>query len=198
MRPSTLLDVLLETAAVLDSEDRYTPKASTGARDVDGDVCGYTTPEAYTFTLIGACRLAVRNLGITGQRDRRIAYDASEAVEAHLTCSHRVPSVDRRTTWRETDWDRATYEMVITALDDAILGTEIPIKPAEIELEDLILTPRTYNALHRRGVRHAGHLVALTRDQLERIPNLGKKTLSEIDAALATVGLSLAGTEATR
>jgi DNA-directed RNA polymerase subunit alpha len=58
-------------------------------------------------------------------------------------------------------------------------------------IEELDLSVRAQNALHNEGIKTIGDLVAKTDDDLLKFRNFGRKSLEEIKAALAAVGLSL-------
>ena len=58
-------------------------------------------------------------------------------------------------------------------------------------IKDLELPVRATNALQTENILQIGDLVQLTEKQLLRYPNLGKKTLEEIQLALASRGLTL-------
>ena len=50
----------------------------------------------------------------------------------------------------------------------------------EIEIDDLELSVRSYNALKNAGINKLDELISLSREDLYRIPNLGKKTVLEL------------------
>jgi DNA-directed RNA polymerase subunit alpha len=58
-------------------------------------------------------------------------------------------------------------------------------------LEALGLTSRPHNMLTRVGVETVSDLVAQSRVQLMNIPDFGRKSLEEVEEALAAKGLSL-------
>ncbi len=62
-------------------------------------------------------------------------------------------------------------------------------------LDDLELSGRTLNTLRADGIETIGELVARTAQDLLRMPNLGRKSLAEIEEALARFGLRLGITE---
>lgn len=120
----TVLDVLLGAAAVLDAEDRYTARScgATHAVDANGKPCGYTTDRAAAFTVLGACKLAARNLDLgKSDADLLLAWDAFHAVEQILGQRPRVPYIGP-VYWTVDSWRKITYSMVVDAIDQAILG----------------------------------------------------------------------------
>jgi len=58
-------------------------------------------------------------------------------------------------------------------------------------VEELDLSARAYNGLKYRQIRTVGDLIQFSRDDMLAIKNVGRKTLAEIEAALAGLGVSL-------
>ena len=58
-------------------------------------------------------------------------------------------------------------------------------------IEDMDLTVRSYNCLKREGVTTIGELVNKTEEDLLEIRNFGQKSIDEVKAKLAELGLSL-------
>lgn len=67
--------------------------------------------------------------------------------------------------------------------------TEEVNKNADIDLIDLPLSMRSYNALKRHGYTKVGQLTELTEEDLMAFRNLGKKSLKEIEDNLNKLGL---------
>ncbi|WP_109282390.1 DNA-directed RNA polymerase subunit alpha C-terminal domain-containing protein [Streptomyces orinoci] len=89
---------------------------------------------------------------------------------------------------------REVVEAVKTKLADPDRGEEgmLNIDPMLLRpIEDLELTVRSANCLKAEDIFSIGDLVSRTEDELLRSPNLGRKSLDEIKAALAARGLSL-------
>ena len=61
-----------------------------------------------------------------------------------------------------------------------------------LPIEDLDLSVRSYNCLKREGVSTVGELVTKTEQDLLDIRNFGQKSIEEVKAKLAEMGLSLA------
>jgi DNA-directed RNA polymerase subunit alpha len=59
-----------------------------------------------------------------------------------------------------------------------------------IPIEELTLSVRSYNCLKRRGIQTINELTAMTKSQVEKIKNLGKKSLREIQKQLVEYGLT--------
>ncbi|NEE00225.1 DNA-directed RNA polymerase subunit alpha [Phytoactinopolyspora halotolerans] len=78
-------------------------------------------------------------------------------------------------------------------------GIEIGPSPVDAQLaadlalpiEDLQLTVRSYNCLKREGIHTVGELVARSEADLLDIRNFGQKSIDEVKAKLATMGLGL-------
>lgn len=88
------------------------------------------------------------------------------------------------------------------ALDSYILATEM-LKRRQVILEarvigkssqfieELELTMRTSNCLKEAKIHTVGQLEQWTRDELLRLPNLGRKSLKEVEEQLEKMGLKL-------
>src|ERR1700754_2799214 len=78
-------------------------------------------------------------------------------------------------------------------------GIEIGPSPVDAQLaadlalpiEDLQLTVRSYNCLKREGIHSVGELVSRSEADLLDIRNFGQKSIDEVKAKLATMGLGL-------
>ena len=70
------------------------------------------------------------------------------------------------------------------SVSDALLGPDNT-------LEDVGLSARARNSLHRVGFHTLGAITERSRSELDAIPNLGVKTLIEIETTLARHGLAL-------
>ena len=64
---------------------------------------------------------------------------------------------------------------------------EIFLRP----VEGLSLSLRTFHGLRSADIKHVGELVQCTEHELLEIKNFGRKSLNEIKAILADLGLSL-------
>jgi len=60
-----------------------------------------------------------------------------------------------------------------------------------LPVEDLQLTVRSYNCLKREGIHAVGELIARSEQDLLDIRNFGSKSIDEVKAKLAEMGLSL-------
>jgi DNA-directed RNA polymerase subunit alpha len=78
-------------------------------------------------------------------------------------------------------------------------GIEIGPSPVDAQLaadmalpiEDLQLTVRSYNCLKREGIHTVGELISRSEADLLDIRNFGQKSIDEVKAKLATMGLTL-------
>jgi DNA-directed RNA polymerase subunit alpha len=61
----------------------------------------------------------------------------------------------------------------------------------DILIEELELGVRSYNCLKRAGIQTVGDLVSKTENELNAIPNFGKKSIDEVVETLHARGLSL-------
>ncbi len=193
----TVLDVLLGAAALLESENRYTPIAGRGgARDANGAVCSFGTARAHAFTLGGACKRALRDLGGTTQAELRLARTAVNFIQADLPHTH--IGGHRGFDWYSSAWSLITFDDISRALDAAILGDAPPALPLYVDddpepvVDDLCgLNVRAGNALRHRGIVPLAQLIEFRRDELAALPGVGPGTLANIEIALARHGLSL-------
>ena len=61
----------------------------------------------------------------------------------------------------------------------------------DILIEELELGVRSYNCLKRAGIQTVGDLVAKSENELNAIPNFGKKSIDEVIETLHARGLAL-------
>lgn len=59
-----------------------------------------------------------------------------------------------------------------------------------MKIEDLDLSIRAYNCLKRKGVNTVADLIKMKREELASMKNFGKKSLEEVERALAKIGLA--------
>ncbi|MDQ0340214.1 DNA-directed RNA polymerase subunit alpha [Caldalkalibacillus uzonensis] len=64
-------------------------------------------------------------------------------------------------------------------------------KVLEMTIEELDLSVRSYNCLKRAGINTVQELTQKTEEDMMKVRNLGKKSLEEVQAKLAELGLSL-------
>ena len=84
-------------------------------------------------------------------------------------------------------------------LSDEVSNTEIMIdkddsengKVLETTIEELDLSVRSFNCLKRAGINTVEDLINKTEEDMMKVRNLGKKSLEEVIAKLASLGLSL-------
>jgi DNA-directed RNA polymerase subunit alpha len=71
----------------------------------------------------------------------------------------------------------------------------IPSHKAEMPIEQLELSQRTYNCLKRSQITKVAQIMERTTDELLQLRNFGQKSLLELEEKLREHGLSLQGTE---
>ena len=84
-------------------------------------------------------------------------------------------------------------------LDEATSELEILVekeedqkeKTLEMTIEELELSVRSYNCLKRAAINTVEELTGKTEEEMMKVRNLGKKSLDEVKAKLAELGLSL-------
>lgn len=62
--------------------------------------------------------------------------------------------------------------------------------PHKWKIDSLSFSARTYNALNRHGIKSLGDIAALSREDVQDIRNLGRKSFEEVEAKLESFGLS--------
>jgi len=88
---------------------------------------------------------------------------------------------------------------LFTSLTEVSNNTEILVEPKEdnksnvldMTIEELDLSVRSYNCLKRAGINTVYQLTQKTEEDMMKVRNLGKKSLEEVQAKLAALGLSL-------
>ena len=68
-------------------------------------------------------------------------------------------------------------------------------KMLEMAIEDLDLSVRSFNCLKRSGAKTLRDLTEMTRDDLMKVRNLGKKSMEEVIEKLGSLGFSFAKSE---
>ena len=84
-------------------------------------------------------------------------------------------------------------------LSDEVSNTEIMVdkddtengKVLETTIEELDLSVRSFNCLKRAGINTVEDLINKTEEDMMKVRNLGRKSLEEVIAKLASLGLSL-------
>lgn len=66
---------------------------------------------------------------------------------------------------------------------------------ADMSIDELELTVRSYNCLKRANINTVGELVGKSMDELSKVRNLGRKSLDEILEKIETLGYSLSKSE---
>ena len=153
-----------------------------------------------------------KSYGVTKERIRQICVKAQSKIRNGLYLAKRQMEHEfRRREWQESNekleqWREkifaefqktheynedmiATFGMItlsnVTAKNDE--GKTV----ADIPLEEMDLSIRSYNCLKRAGIKTMFQILDKTYDDMLHVRNLGKKSLKEIIAKLAEKGLSL-------
>jgi hypothetical protein len=129
------------------------------------------------------------------QRTREIVdcafTDALEALEVGLTESERASG------WKSGD--AVLYEFGRDSAEEDLGRRKDPRPPIDMPegyvyfmgTAELELSVRSENCFANEGIVHLGSLVTRSEAELLRVPNFGRRSLNEIKAALALVGLRL-------
>ena len=64
-------------------------------------------------------------------------------------------------------------------------------KILQMTIEELDLSVRSFNCLKRAGINTVEDLISKTEEDMMKVRNLGRKSLEEVVAKLATLGYSL-------
>ena len=86
---------------------------------------------------------------------------------------------------RELNLDAEGLEMGPSVMDAALAAD------LALPIEDLDLTVRSYNCLKREGIHTVGELINRSEADLMDIRNFGSKSIDEVKAKLASMGMSL-------
>ena len=66
---------------------------------------------------------------------------------------------------------------------------------ADMPIEELELSVRSYNCLKRANINTIGELMLKSEDDLIKVRNLGKKSLDEVEQKLLALGVALKKSE---
>lgn len=99
------------------------------------------------------------------------------------------------------DYEDDDYEDTDDSLDDNGLEAdrsaesekESDSDPDELAIEELDLSVRSYNCLKRAGINTIGELRKMSREDLMKVRNIGRRCQDEIIQKLASMGLTLQG-----
>ncbi len=82
--------------------------------------------------------------------------------------------------------DEVSQTEIMVVKDDTSMG-----KVLEMTIEELDLSVRSFNCLKRAGINTVEDLINKTEDDMMKVRNLGRKSLDEVVAKLASLDLSL-------
>ena len=84
------------------------------------------------------------------------------------------------------------FDMICTYLKQLKIFMSNPDeKLLDLEISKLELNNRAQHCLRAENINTVGELIKFTRTQLLKIPNLGKKSIGEIEVSLKSMGLKL-------
>lgn len=95
--------------------------------------------------------------------------------------------MDRLSIFTDTDRARSAEEYKAAGHTQTPSGGGMD----DVLIEELELGVRSYNCLKREGIQTVGDLLAKTEAELLNVPNLGQKSIDEVQEKLAERGLSL-------
>jgi DNA-directed RNA polymerase subunit alpha len=95
--------------------------------------------------------------------------------------------MDRMSIFTDPDRARSGEDSVA----DGLLETPAGGGMDDVLIEELELGVRSYNCLKREGIQTIGDLLAKTEAELLNVPNLGQKSIDEVQEKLSDRGLSL-------
>ncbi len=95
--------------------------------------------------------------------------------------------MDRMSIFTDPDRARSGEDSGVDALSEAPAGGGMD----DVLIEELELGVRSYNCLKREGIQTIGDLLAKTEAELLNVPNLGQKSIDEVQEKLSDRGLSL-------
>jgi DNA-directed RNA polymerase subunit alpha len=95
--------------------------------------------------------------------------------------------MDRMSIFTDPDRARSGEDSGADALSEATAGGGMD----DVLIEELELGVRSYNCLKREGIQTIGDLLAKTEAELLNVPNLGQKSIDEVQEKLSDRGLSL-------
>ena len=82
--------------------------------------------------------------------------------------------------------------------EEEIVDVEVEDSPTVLEdtrIEELGLTVRSYNCLKKVDINTIGDLVALTKEDLKKVKNLGNKSVKEIIEKMKEYGYDMTSSE---
>lgn len=140
-------------------------------------------------------------ISVTGQKALK---KLRHPYRAQLLQKLFIPPVELRTQIRHLDEEIRALAKQISKLESELALERIrcnklagkKAEPAEadvnsLRIEDLELSARAANCILRHGITTLGELMGMSRDEVSRIRNLGKRAFDELEFFLKGIGLSL-------
>lgn len=143
-----------------------------------------------------------KEYGITRERIRQIEAKALRKLR-HPTRAAMMQAVPKTEMQRqageyadlqkENEWLKKALETLMEKMGVERKIVSADMVRAEIPIEELDFSVRSYNCLRRAGVYTLQDLAELDESKLMRVRNLGRRSLEEIKAKLAERGIELKG-----
>lgn len=81
--------------------------------------------------------------------------------------------------------------MEIEETEEEDTKDDVDISDLLVRIEELNLTPRSFNSLHKANILYFGQVILMSETDLRQIKNLGKKSFEEIISKVAEQGFTL-------
>jgi len=133
---------------------------------------------------------------------RRVAYEVENArVEQRTNLDKLILSIETDGSISAEEAVRLAARILVEQMAvfvDYGLAAQVEVETVEEKLNPILLKPideleltvRSANCLKAENIQYIGDLIQRTEVELLKTPNLGKKSLNEIKALLAEMGLS--------
>jgi len=131
--------------------------------------------------------LDIRILGISEHKDEAFVVSA-KLVAAHRLLILNEPTISFLLYGSEAVLDFGGEEAAIPV---ALLAGKDRATLLKTPIEEMEFSKRTYNALHKAGIKTLEELIAMTETQLRKIKGFWTKGLNEVKEKLAEIKLTL-------
>ena len=121
---------------------------------------------------------------------RRELYEPVTLEEYHQLRQDYWELMGRYERVKEEALEEAMRNMYDAEVQIAAVKREIAAQEMATPIEELELSVRSYNCLLRAGVKTVSDLASMPLDKLERVRNLGKKSLEEVLDRLKAFGIT--------
>lgn len=202
----------INASVVVGQEELTAAIESLPNRERECVLCYYELGDSFAklgkrmfITRVRACQIvsdAVAKLKIHIEAEARKRKEAEEKAERQERFQKDFESLEKHRAALVEQFIKTgvyTEDMVVEfGPVTSKLRSELDVESAEennAPIEDLELTVRSYNCLHRFGIVRIQQLLDMTVEQIRSLKNLGSKCLMEIRDKLAENGLCLKGDE---